>query len=244
MALRKMRLMTVANDKIIVKTDHLPLLGILKKPLEKIETKRLMKLAEKLQDYSFKIEYVQGSKNEMADALSRNPVTIQQPEEQYMENRLMVNLVSEFQGGEVCSMKQLKLIAKHDNDYALMKQALEDKMNAKNIPPDHPARPYKADWNLLAINQDLITIGDRILVPKGARKDILKGLHLSHLGLKKTASLAKTLYYWKNMTKEIEQLIDGCEKCQVHARFQRKESLKQTIAEGPMHMNSADIAQY
>ena len=101
-------------------------------------------------------------------------------------------------------MKQLKLIAKHDNDYALMKRALEDKINAKDIPPDHPARPYKADWNLLAINQDLITIGDRILVPKGARKDILKGLHLSHLGLKKTASLAKTLYYWKNMTKEID----------------------------------------
>jgi hypothetical protein len=125
-----------------------------------------------------------------------------------------------------------------------MKKALEDKINAKDIPPDHPARPYKADWNLLAINQDLITIGDRILVPKGARKDILKGLHLSHLGLKKTASLAKTLYYWKNMTKEIEQLIDGCEKCQVHARFQRKESLRQTIAEGPMHMNSADLAQY
>ena len=64
------------------------------------------------------------------------------------------------------------------------------------------------------------------------------------MGLKKTASLAKTLYYWKNMSKEIEQLIDGCEKCQVHARFQRKESLKQTFAEGPMNMNSADIAQY
>ena len=46
------------------------------------------------------------------------------------------------------------------------------------------------------------------------------------------------------MTKEIEQLIDGCEKCQVHARFQKKESLQQTFAEGPMHMNSADIAQY
>ena len=33
MALRKMRLMTVANENIVIKTDHLPLLGILKKPL-------------------------------------------------------------------------------------------------------------------------------------------------------------------------------------------------------------------
>ena len=31
MALRKMRLMTVGNDNIIVRTDHLPLIGILKK---------------------------------------------------------------------------------------------------------------------------------------------------------------------------------------------------------------------
>ena len=244
MALRKMRLMTVANEKIIVKTDHLPLLGILNKPLEKIETKRLMKLAERLQDYSFTIEYVLGNKNEVADALSRNPVVTQSPGEQYVENRLMVNLVSEFQGKEVCSMKQLKVIAKNDKDYNIMKEALQANITAKDIPPDHPARPYKADWNLLAVDHDLITIGDRILVPKGARKDILRGLHLSHLGLKKTASLAKTLYYWKNMRKEIEQLIDGCEKCQVHARFQAKESLQQTFAEGPMHMNSADIAQY
>ena len=244
MALRKMRLMTIGNDKIIVKTDHLPLIGILKKPLEKIETKRLMKFAERLQDYSFKIEYVQGIKNEVADALSRNPVTKQNVVEHNIENRLMVNLISEFQGKEVCSMKQLKGIAKNDNDYRLIKDALQDGIKAKDITPDHPARPYKADWNLLAINQDLITIGDRILVPKGARKDILRGLHISHLGLKKTASLAKTLYYWKNMSKEIEQLIDGCKKCQVHARFQSKESLKQTFAEGPMNMNSADIAQY
>ena len=34
-----------------------------------------MKLAEKLQDYSFKLEYIQGAKNEVADALSRNPIT-------------------------------------------------------------------------------------------------------------------------------------------------------------------------
>ena len=59
MALRKMRLMTVGNNNIIVRTDHLPLIGILKKPLEKIETKRLMKFAEKLQDYSFVMQYIE-----------------------------------------------------------------------------------------------------------------------------------------------------------------------------------------
>ena len=47
-SLRKMRLLTVGNPNVIVRTDHLPLIGILKKPLDKIETRRLMKMAERL----------------------------------------------------------------------------------------------------------------------------------------------------------------------------------------------------
>ena len=94
-----------------------------------------------------------------------------------------------------------------DNDYQLIKTALQDNVAVTAIPPQHPARMYKSDWNLLAINNELITLGDRILIPKSARKDILRGLHTSHLGRNKTIALARTLYYWKNMTKDIEQLV-------------------------------------
>merc|ERR1711963_422989 len=115
MALRKMRLMTVGNNNIVVRTDHLPLIGILKKPLEKIETKRLMKFAEKLQDYTFHLGFVEGVKNEVADALSRNPIVNTKTDEtQPIDNRLMVNLVSEFRGRDVCSMADLIQIAKQD----------------------------------------------------------------------------------------------------------------------------------
>ena len=46
------------------------------------------------------------------------------------------------------------------------------------------------------------------------------------------------------MTKDIEQLVDECEKCQVHGTFQQKETLKQTFAEHPMQMNSIDLAEH
>merc|ERR1711893_420978 len=168
MALRKMRLMTVGNNNIVVRTDHLPLIGILKKPLEKIETKRLMKFAERLQDYSFAMEYVEGSKNHVADAFSRNPVQHPDKFETIMDNRLMVNLISEFQGKEMCSMEDLKNIAKNDADYKEIMRAITDGLQARNLPPNHPGRMYKSDWDLLAINEDLITIGDRILIVFGA----------------------------------------------------------------------------
>ena len=243
MALRKMRLMTVGNDNIVVRTDHLPLIGILKKPLEKIETKRLMKFAERLQDYSFVIEYVEGSKNHIADAFSRNPVQHPDKFEPVVENRLMVNLITDFKGKEMCSMEDLKNIAKNDADYNEIMRAITDGLEARNLPPNHPGRMYKSDWDLLAINEDLITIGDRILIPKGARKDIMRVLHTPHLGKNKTVALARSLYYWKQMTKDIEQLVDECEKCQVHGTFQQKETLKQTFAEHPMQMNSVDLAE-
>ena len=41
-SLKKMRLLKIGNPNVIIRTDHLPLLGILKKPLDKIETRRVM----------------------------------------------------------------------------------------------------------------------------------------------------------------------------------------------------------
>ena len=244
MALKKMRLMTLGNKNIVIKTDHLPLLGILKKPLEKIETKRLMKLAEKLQTYEFTLEYVKGVKNEVADALSRHPTTKHGEADIEISNHLMVNVIDEFEGTDSCSLKDIRKIAALDKDYQETLQAILNGVDARNLPPDHPGRLYKADWNLLAVDQDLITLGERIIIPKGARKDILKLLHVAHLGKRKTLALASNLYYWKNMVKDITELIDNCEECQVHSNFLQKETLKQTFAAGPMDMNSADLAEH
>ena len=145
MALRKMRRMTVGNNNVIVRTDHLTLLGILKKPLEKIDTFRLMKFAEKLQDYSFVMEYVEGTKNHVADAFSTNPVRKQDESEPIIDNRLIVSLISEFKGKEMCSMDDLKERAKSDPDYNEIKRAIVEGIKAKHLPPNHPGRMYKSD---------------------------------------------------------------------------------------------------
>ena len=239
------KLLTDADGTVLTPYNpKLPLIGIMKKPLEKMETKRLMKFAEKLQDYEFSLEYVQGVNNEVAVALSRNPVREPGPDDPRVANALMVNLVNDYEGGDVCSMTDIKLMANMDQEYQEIKRALMENIAAKNIPPEHPARMYKSDWNLLAIQEGLITLGERILVPKGARKDILRNLHISHMGRNKTIALAKSLYYWKHMARDIEHLVESCDKCQVHSSFQQKETLKQTFAEGPMDMNSADLVSY
>ena len=239
MALRKMRLLTVCNPNVVIKTDHLPILGILKKPLDKIETRRLMRLAEKLQSYSFTIEHVAGMKNEVADALSRHPVK----RDVEVVDANVVLAVTEDED-EAMSLKVLDKLAAEDHDYQLIREALINNVRAQNLPPDHPGRSYRTDWHLLGTQDNLVTFGETILVPKAARKELLQMLHFAHLGQQKTIALAKQLYFWKGMSNEISQLVDSCEKCQTHANFQQKETLKPTFAKYPMEMHAADLAEH
>ena len=243
MALRKMRMLTVGNDKLTVKTDHQAIIGVLAKPLEKIETRRLMKLAEKLQQYRFKIEFVSGIRNEVADAFSRNPVSSYDNDD-FDTINVIVNQLNLLEDQPPLDLAKLKDLAEKDEDYQKIRQAVLNGVTARNLPPDHPARPYKPDWHLLGTEDNLVVFGERILVPKAARKDILKMLHFSHLGRQKTNALASQLYYWKGMTKEIGQLIDSCEPCQTYSNFQQKEPLQQTFAQFPMEMNSVDLASH
>ena len=237
LALRKMRLITVANPNIIVKTDHMPLIGILKKPLDKIETRRLMKLAEKLQSYTFQIEHISGVKNEVADALSRHPVTKHEPNDVDVLHVI-------FDNDEEITLPVMDKHACQDSDYVKIHEAIKNGVQARNLPPDHPGRKYRDNWHLLGTFGNLVILGDTILVPKALRKEILQKLHSAHLGQMKTIALAKQFYFWRGMSTEIQQLVDSCETCQVHASFQRKETMRPQYASYPMEMNTADLAEH
>ena len=56
-----------------VVTDHQPLLGTFSKHLPAIENLWLVRLREKILDYSFTISWTSGKSNIIADALSRAP---------------------------------------------------------------------------------------------------------------------------------------------------------------------------
>ena len=201
-----------------------------------------MKMAEKLQSFSFKIEYLKGTKNELADALSQYPIN-EKIEVDDIANIITLSEINEH-GDERVMVEELDKIAETDNQYTQIRNAIIYNVRSQDLPPDHPGRLHRSNWYLLATHGNLITLGQRIMILKAARKEILKMLHFAHLGQSKTIALAKQLYYWKGMSSEIKQLIDSCEQCQTHANFQQKETIKPTYASYPMEQNSADFAEY
>ena len=79
-AVEKCRLYLLGAQFLIL-TDHKPLLGILNgRDLDSIQNTRLQRITTKLLGYSFKVQWIPGKKQVIADALSRAPVF--QPEEE------------------------------------------------------------------------------------------------------------------------------------------------------------------
>ena len=72
--LMKTRYYVLGCKKLIVATDHRPLLGVFgDKSLESVENPRLRRLKEKSLAYSFTMVHVPGRKHQGPDAMSRNP---------------------------------------------------------------------------------------------------------------------------------------------------------------------------
>ena len=89
----------------------------------------------------------------------------------------------------------------------------------------------------------LITIhGQRIIVPKGARKHVLNMMHISHQGQEKTKEMAKELFWWPAMNEDIKQMVERCESCKTHLPSNSREPIEEMeLSFAPMSHVAADL---
>lgn len=73
-ALRRFSPMLI-GQRFELKTDHAPLLRILRKPLGSISN-RMQRWVVSIQHYCFDVTHIKGVDNIIADALSRNPISL------------------------------------------------------------------------------------------------------------------------------------------------------------------------
>ncbi|KAL6730979.1 hypothetical protein Aduo_001894 [Ancylostoma duodenale] len=84
---------------------------------------------------------------------------------------------------------------------------------------------YFALRQSLAIQDDCLFLGPRIVIPSKLRRRVLQLLHDGHPGTTRMKTLARSYVYWTNITKDVEDYVRGCRNCQEVAKAPLKTEL-------------------
>ena len=81
----------------------------------------------------------------------------------------------------------------------------------------HEVWPHK---EMLSIESGLITCGNRIIVPKEMRPEMLQYIHKGYQGKERCLLGARNTVFWSKMTYHLQQLIEKCIICQEYENSQ------------------------
>ena len=75
----------------------------------------------------------------------------------------------------------------------------------------------------LALEAGILLKGSRVSIPEAMQPQILEKLHMAHQGTEKTKLLARNAVFWRNLNKDIDEMIKACLVCQQYLASQGQE---------------------
>ena len=173
----------------MIETDHKPLQAISTKPLSQVPL-RLQKMILNVCGYDVEIRYIPGSKQVLADTLSRASVHNDDSgaDEEFKAINLVLS-VSEERYEEF--QKETKIDPELQVVLAMVKNGWPD--TKVQVPIE--ARPYWTFRDKVATADGLLFKGTRLIVPKSLRPEMLRQIHKSHLGIVKCRQRASGYYF-------------------------------------------------
>jgi len=215
------------NEYFHLITDHKPLIQLfnMRKKLPEGTAKKLQRWALFLSDYNFQIHYRPTTKHGNADALSRLPMG---PDLEFDESEESCHQVDE-EDWEILqefpvTAKTIALATDRDCELKQVRDFV------KNGWPRRLLRS-NASWYLkrdrLSVKAGVLLLsgeqGTRVVVPVALREQILKMLHEGHWGIVNTNQLARRYCYWREMDKDIQNLVKKCSACQLNQSAPRQD---------------------
>ncbi|KAG8178031.1 hypothetical protein JTE90_025086 [Oedothorax gibbosus] len=209
------------------KQELMRFLGLIHKPFETISP-RLQRLLLRLQRYSFTLVHVPGKQLAVADALSRAPLTANPVITNDIDNtQLMVSVVVQASQSKIAELKQA---TQNDPEMKAVQQYIQEGWPKDRQSVSVLAKPY---WNLqseLHIEDGLICRGQRLVIPRACRKEILQRIHVGHRGIVTCKNLARQSLYWPGLGSEVEMMVTNCQICQLH----QKQNIKEPLLDRPI----------
>ena len=109
----------------------------------------------------------------------------------------------------------------------------------------HLVLPYFVIHDKLSVDNDVVVRGERLVVPKSLRQDLMRRLHYAHSGVVRSLLQARESIYWPGMSSEIQQFIEMCDVCRSYDKRRPKETLiSQEVQDRPWAKVGIDLFSY
>jgi hypothetical protein len=122
-------------------------------------------------------------------------------------------------------LDDLKVAAAADADYAELIAAI---MDGFTVPRHQTPQSVRQFWKIredLSVDDGLVLFGQRIVIPKSARRELLRKLHAAHQGIVRMKRRARQTVFWPGISNDITTLVESCQSCQERLPRQQKEPL-------------------
>ena len=228
----------LCGRQFTVESDHRPLEQIYKKNLFRAPP-RLQRMLLKLQPYNMTITYKPGKQVLIADALSRLTPCDQE------EIPGMDVLIHEVVDQQPSSIDCLRKHTSEDEELQLLQQQIITGWPDSIKKVHSELRPYWSVRDDLYVQDGLLLMGTRVIIPKSQRESALQQLHQGHLGMEKCKLRAKETVYWPGIYKDLEARVSSCTACQKHQNSKPREPMiSMEVPPRPWHTVGADLFHF
>lgn len=223
----KFREYLLGNQFTLV-TDHKPLIRLFSpdKTIPPLAAARIQRWALLLGSYKYSIQYKPGKDVIVADALSRLPVQMPHDDKtrksMLKDEREYVLLADHLDNGLVSSRDLAALTARDVMLKPVMRYIREGW--PRKLPSTQEAlRPLFQKKDELTCSHGIVYWGHRAVIPTAARKSMLQLLHDTHQGMTAMKNLARALFWFPGLDKEIDNIVHACSVCQQNSSMPRAE---------------------
>ena len=193
--------------------------------------------------FRYSISHVPGKDLITADTLSRAPVVeSQEPHDKSFQDECQA-YVNAVMSALPITDKRLLEIKQAQSDDATCQNIQEYCMHrwpdkAKLGPEEKMYLQVAAD---LTIQQGLLLKGSRLVIPVAMQKTILGKIHEGHQGITKCRERAKQSVWWPGLSKQIEDLVEKCDKCSKERQNRVEPMIPSDVPERPWQTVGSDL---
>ena len=238
-ALYKTRYYTQGCDKLVIGTDHKPLVPVLEsKNLEDISNPRLLRLKEKTYGWRFKSMHIPGRKLGGPDALSRHTAepdagtaeSCKEVRQSVLASIREVSDVSISTPDPELHLEECLLAAVHcgvrsitwdlvkkelgtDDDFFKLSTWIQEGCLGGIEELPELIKPYFKFRSQLRCVDGVPMFANRTIIPKHLRREVLSTLHSAHQGTLAMGLRAEQVVYWPGMWADINRVREKCDIC-------------------------------